>query len=169
MNTDEHRLSSTARLTHHNYHLCPSVSICGSLCRGYTWIGLVLMLFCAGCDGGRTKQAAIQGEGKLDGKPVERGTIQFMPMQGVEGSIATAEITGGRYQLSGKVSPAVGWNRVEIHALRRTGRTIRRSFPGHGTMDEEVEAVAPRFNSESTLKFEIKPGENTADFEVASK
>jgi hypothetical protein len=35
--------------------------------------------------------------------------------------------------------------------------------------EEMIEAVAPRFNSESTLKFEVKPGENTADFTVSSK
>jgi hypothetical protein len=32
-----------------------------------------------------------------------------------------------------------------------------------------IDTVAPRLNTESTLKFEVKPGDNTADFEVASK
>jgi hypothetical protein len=169
MNRDKHRLSITVRRAQHCCDPCSSVLICGSFPYRCVGIGLLLMLICAGCGGGRTRQAAIQGEVKLDGKPVERGTIQFLPMQGVEGSIATAEIASGRYQLSGKVSPAVGWNRVEIHALRKTGRAIRRSFPSHGTMEEEVEAVAPRYNTESTLKFEVKPGENTADFQVTSQ
>jgi hypothetical protein len=30
-------------------------------------------------------------------------------------------------------------------------------------------AVAARFNSATTLKYDVKPGDNTADFEVGSK
>ena len=46
---------------------------------------------------------------------------------------------------------------------------IPKPFPSRGKMTEEqVEAVPPRFNSASTLKFEVKPGDNTADFEVSS-
>jgi hypothetical protein len=37
------------------------------------------------------------------------------------------------------------------------------------TIPEQAEAVAPRFNSQSTLKVEIKPGDNTADFNVSSQ
>jgi hypothetical protein len=35
--------------------------------------------------------------------------------------------------------------------------------------EETVEAAAPRFNIQSTLTFEVKTGDNTADFGVASK
>jgi hypothetical protein len=33
----------------------------------------------------------------------------------------------------------------------------------------EVIAIPPRFNSASTLKVEVQPGDNTADFQVTSK
>lgn len=122
-----------------------------------------------GCSKDGANNGAIQGEVKLDGKPLEQGTIRFLPAQGVKGAIAATEIVKGKYQFTGKAGPAVGMNRVEINGVRKTGRVIKKVFPQHGTTEETVEAIAPRFNSKSTLTFEIKPGDNTADFEVTSK
>lgn len=36
-------------------------------------------------------------------------------------------------------------------------------------IEEQVEAVPARFNSESKLSVDVKPGDNTADFEVSSR
>jgi hypothetical protein len=59
---------------------------------------------------------------------------------------------------------------VEIRALKKTGKMVQKPFARQGDMMEEIgAAVAPRYNSDSTLKFEIKPGDNTADFAVESK
>jgi hypothetical protein len=132
-------------------------------------VALFCMLVCTGCGSRHDNRATITGEVTLAGQPIDRGSIEFAPMQGVEGSISSAEIVGGRYQLSGKTGPAVGWNRVKVHASRKTGKTIQRPFPQRGTMEETAETVAPRFNAQSTLKFEVRPGENTTDFDVASK
>ncbi len=47
---------------------------------------------------------------------------------------------------------------------------VPKPFSATGEMCEPmIEAVAPRFNDDSTLKYEVKPGDNTADFEVTSK
>jgi hypothetical protein len=132
-------------------------------------VGLLLISLYTGCSGRPENRVTISGEVKLDGKPIERGVIQFLPMQGVEGPIANGEIVQGRYQMSGKTGPAIGWNRVEINASRKTGRMVPKPYPKRGTMEETFEAVAPCYNSATTLKFEVQPGENTADFEVGSK
>jgi hypothetical protein len=131
-------------------------------------VSLFLMLSCIGCNVRSENRATIGGEVKLDGRPIERGSIQFLPMQGVAGSIANGEIVQGRYQMSGKTGPAIGWNRVEINAARKTGRMVPKPYPKRGATEEAVEAVAPSYNSASTLKFEVQPGENHADFDVAS-
>jgi hypothetical protein len=53
--------------------------------------------------------------------------------------------------------------------LQRRASQAAVPFPANNKMTEEtIEAVAPRYNTESTLKYEVKPGENTADFEVSS-
>jgi hypothetical protein len=130
---------------------------------------LLFLLLCIGCGKSQSNVATIAGEVKLDGQPLEQGSIRFLPMQGVEGSLASGEIVKGRYQITGKAGPAIGWNRVEINGSRKTGRMIPKPFPEQDMIDERVEAVPPQFNTDSTLQFDVKPGENSADFEVTSK
>jgi hypothetical protein len=110
--------------------------------------------------------ASIEGEVRLDGKSLEQGVIRFCPMQGVAGAIAGSEIHDGRYRISDKAGPAIGWNRVEISGSRKTGRMIPAPFPQQGMIEERAEVVPPQFNKESTLKYEVKPGSNGADFSI---
>lgn len=128
-----------------------------------------LVLACVGCGYRNDNLATITGEVKLDGQPLEQGTIRFLPSEGVAGSIASGAIVKGQYRLSGRAGPAIGWNRVELNGTRKTGRMIEKPFPQHGTVEEMVEAIPPQFNTTSTIKFEVKRGENTADFAVTSK
>jgi hypothetical protein len=129
----------------------------------------VLFLLLAGCDGGHAERGGIHGKVTLDGKPLAQGSILFTPIQGAHGVVTGGEIKDGRYELPAETGPAMGWNRVEIRAARNTGKMIPKPFAPPGQMiPEQVEAVAPQFNSASMLKVEIKPGENTANFEVTS-
>lgn len=144
---------------------------CASLVPPYVCVcaGLFLVLLCMGCGHRGDNLATISGEVKLDGQPLEQGSIRFLSGEGVARSIAGGAIVKGRYQLSGVAGPAIGWNRVELNGTRRTGRMIEKPFQQHGTVEETVEAVGPQYNSASTLKFEVKPGENTADFGITSR
>jgi hypothetical protein len=73
-------------------------------------------------------------------------------------------VENGRYRITGKDGAAVGWNRVEVRAMHKTSRMISKGLGGTGKMTEEqTEFVATRFNSESTLKVAVAPGENTAN------
>jgi hypothetical protein len=129
-----------------------------------------LLILASGCGGGSTDRGAVGGMVKLDGKPIEKGTILFTPIQGARGSVAGGQIENGQYQIPAANGPALGWNRVEIQAMRNTGRMVQKPFSPPGTMGpEQTEAVAPQFNTQSTLKTEIKSGDNTADFNVSSK
>jgi hypothetical protein len=129
-----------------------------------------LLLFACGCGRSGANRGAVSGTVKLDGKPVEQGSILFTPIEGARGSVAGGEIENGRYQLSAKKGPAIGWNRVEIQAMRKTGKMVRKAFGRPGEMvPEQVSAIPPRFNTKSKLKAEIKPGDNTADFDVSSR
>ena len=133
-------------------------------------ICLAFLAIAAGCGKKGTNQGAISGTVKLDGKPVEQGSILFTPVDGTKGAVTGGQIEKGLYQLSIAAGAAVGWNRVEIRAMRKTGKMVPRPFAQHGEMvEEQVEAIPPRFNSESTLKVEVKSGENTEDFEVSSR
>ena len=131
---------------------------------------LVSLLLASGCGQNDANRGAISGEVTLDGTPIVQGSILFVPIEGAVGAVTGGPIENGRYQLSGNIGPAVGWNRIEVHAPRKTGKLIPKGLGGTGEMvDEQVEAVAPSFNSASTLKIEIQPGDNTANFEVTAK
>jgi hypothetical protein len=134
-------------------------------------VGLPFLLVTAGCGKTSSNQAPVSGEVKLDGKPLEEGSILFSATdENVAGKVAGGSIKNGRYRLAGNAGPAIGMNHVEIHGIRRTGRSL---MMGNNPMtqgaEEVEEAVAPQYNVDSTLQFEIKPGENTANFDVTSQ
>jgi hypothetical protein len=56
------------------------------------------------------------------------------------------------------------------NANRKTGRRVPMPFARQGeTVHELEEAIPSRFNSESTLKVDIKSGDNLADFNLTSQ
>lgn len=122
-----------------------------------------------GCGNQGANQASVSGTVTLDGKPIEEGSIMLTPIEGTQGSVTGGTIKNGHYELTGKAGAAIGWNRVEIRAVRKTGKMIQKPFSPPGqTIPEKVEAIPPRYNSQSTLKVEIKSGDNTADFALKS-
>jgi hypothetical protein len=90
------------------------------------------LLLVSGCGGGSADRGAVGGMVKLDGKPVEKGSILFTPIQGAHGTVAGGEIENGRYQLSATNGPVLGWNRVEIRAMRKTGKMVQKPFSPPG-------------------------------------
>jgi hypothetical protein len=130
----------------------------------------LLLLPVLGCGSGKSNRGAVSGTVRLDGKPIERGSILFTPIEGAHGAVAGGEIENGRYQLPALRGPAIGLNRVEIRAMRKTGKMAPKAFgrPGE-TVPEQVEAIPPQFNSKSKLKLKIDLGDNTADFDVTSR
>ena len=131
---------------------------------------LVVLTIVPGCGKKGTNQGAISGVVKLDGQLLEQGSILFAPIEGAVGVVTGGPIEKGRYQVSGASCAAVGCNRVEIRAVRKTGKMVPMPFGRPGEMVEgQAEAIPAKFNSESILKVDVKPGDNTADFEVTSR
>ena len=137
----------------------------GAICLALTALG-------PGCGKVGGNHASIRGEVKLDGKPLEHGSILFVPIDGTKGAPAGGPILNGAYALTGQDGPAIGDNRVEVQAVRKTGKMVRNPYApkGQGKLIElEVGAIAPRFNAGSILKAEVKSGDNTVNFDVQSE
>ncbi|MBN2294267.1 MAG: hypothetical protein JXM70_17700 [Pirellulales bacterium] len=135
-----------------------------------TTVCVLALLFGAGCGKHGDNRGAVSGQITLDGQPLQQGSILFVPVKGTKGVVTGGEIKDGQYHLSGNDGPAVGQNRVEIRAVRKTGRMVPKPMAPAGEMVEETgEAIPARFNSQSTIEAEIKPGDNTANFELTSK
>ena len=137
----------------------------------YRIIAVLPLLFAfLGCSDSPADHNAIRGEVKVDGQPIERGMIMFVPLPGAKGQTAAGPIKDGKYDISAEAGPTVGTQRVEIHSTRKTGKKIQKAFAPKGEMvDEEGEGVAKRFNSASKLTTDVKAGENVANFQVESK
>ena len=126
-------------------------------------LGLVL-----GCEkGDGLDRASVDGKVTLDGTPVEKGAIAFIPTGDTKGPAVGGEILKGEYSIPSAEGPVMGRHRVEIRASRKTGEMVQAPMAAEGEMVEKiVEGVPKQYNSESTLEKEIKAGKNVHDFEL---
>lgn len=127
----------------------------------------LLCLFALGCSGS-DQRGAVKGTVSLDGKPLADGRIEFLPAAGNKGPSTGTSITAGTYSLPTIQGATLGPNRVEIRANVRTGNKVPDPATG-GTLDEILEGVPPKYNTESTLIVEVKSGQNVFTFALESK
>ena len=98
------------------------------------------LLIC-GCGGAGGRQS-IEGTVTLDGKPLEKGQITFVPQSGTQGPTAGAEIIAGRFAI-----PAL-WRHVcrqvprGNHGCPPQRPESRR--PRHGETGRRLRAIHPR-------------------------
>jgi hypothetical protein len=129
--------------------------------KGALALVLALLGMQTGC-GGVTK-APVSGRVTYNGNPVKTGTILFLDPDGVAGA---SDLDGdGRYQLQA----AVGENTVTVES-RGEGKPVAKGGPeggaGYGKMAPGKLLIPERYISpmNSGLKFNVRPGPNTADF-----
>jgi hypothetical protein len=125
---------------------------------------IACLLFMSACSS-RTS-ATVHGKVTLDGAPLDEAMISFVPTAGGQRQSAWTTIKSGEYTIAEKDGIGIGSFRVEIRALRPTGE---KPNPNEPTMVPSREIIPSRYNSNSELRAEIKPGANTADFAMKSK
>jgi len=132
---------------------------------------MLAIALCAGCGRQPPERAAVRGRVTFRGKVVQNGTIVFSPTGGTKGAPAGADIVQGNFSIDVKEGPIVGHHRVEIQAFRKTGNKIPDllgdvSDPNRPLIDEVVPLLPPKFNLQSKLTAEIKPGDNVVNFNL---
>lgn len=118
---------------------------------------LVLLAVCvAGCNAGR-RLLPVSGSVSFDGKPIKKGTIEFIPVDGTSGPSFGGSIKEGRYEVAAaRGARERGTYQVRITALKRTGKTMPNIFrPGGPPLEVEDNFIPPKYNRESTLKITI--------------
>jgi hypothetical protein len=122
---------------------------------------LLALLGLAGCSG----KPAVSGTVSYKGEPVDDGGISFVPVGG--GAAAGAAIADGPYTVEPARGPAPGQYKVEIYWNKKTGKTV----PTPGDQDvkkpETKQAIPPKYNTQTQLTADIKPGRNVLDFNLA--
>jgi len=121
----------------------------------------LLGLSIPGCSDGKS---SVTGSVTMDGQPVASGSVTFVK-QGGELAREGAIIQGGTFRAS--IPP--GTYKLELNGQKVVGKRKQKAFDG---TDEEVdlteEAFPPRYNTNSELIQEIKPGANTIKLDLKS-
>jgi hypothetical protein len=128
---------------------------------------LLAAFLCAllGCSG--DNRSEVSGTVRLNGKDIEEGSINFIPVEGNTGPGAGAVIQNGKYHVSRDKGVTPGKNRVEIRAFRNTGRMMQHPMGSPGVLIEErVPAFPPSFNDESTLVRDVQRDRDVIDFDI---
>ena len=117
-----------------------------------------------GCSTGPT-MVSIKGKVTLDGKVVERGAVQFYPVDGKSPTGRGGEIINGAYS----AQVARGEMRVEITAPKVIGKRKVYNAPESPYLEDVVELIPAKYHGkDSILKVEVKSGEDL-DFDLKSK
>ncbi|MCX7425021.1 MAG: hypothetical protein NTW96_05255 [Planctomycetia bacterium] len=116
---------------------------------------LSLACFC-GCGPSGPQRVIVSGSVSYRGKPVQQGTIRFVPSGGTQGPASGAVIENGKYEATANGGVIVGTHRVEIIAIAPRkdpmGRDLA-AMEGAGT-----QYLPATYNRQSKLTVTIEPG-----------
>jgi hypothetical protein len=121
-----------------------------------------------GC-GQESTRLAVEGQVTFNGAPLPDGKISFTPLAGTSSPTAGATIRDGNFAVPRDKGLRPGSFRVEIRAVRATGKTMRDDLSGDVIVTKES-YIPKRYNDASELVAEIKAGEhNTLQFALTEK
>jgi hypothetical protein len=139
-----------------------------NLCRTIALFSIVVIF--SGCGSSRDSGLAdVSGKVTFDGKPLEYGTISFIPLD-LNGPTSGTEIHNGSYTIGGEVGAYIGECRVEISAHKKTGEKVPSPVDPDEMTEIVVNMIPLNYNTNSTLTATIAEGENlNVDFNLQSK
>lgn len=119
---------------------------------------LLAAVFLCGC--GHSPYTETSGSVTLNGQPIEKGDIEFMPADG-HGVTAAVPIEKGRYSI--KAVP--GNYNVRINGYHKIGeRHVQEDDPTSQMMDVNEQIVPRQYNEATTLNCTVKDGGQKQDF-----
>lgn len=136
---------------------------------------LAAMLFCGlivGCGSGAAEgppRADVRGVVTLDGQPLSKGVILFVPLEGTPGPKTSVPIADGKFSADESTGPVVGKHRIEIKSTddggyARDDETAIDRLKESRTRRIDVVRVPAAFNANSRLT-ETVSEEGTNEFE----
>jgi hypothetical protein len=120
-------------------------------------IAAALLTSVAGCG---TPTLEVQGTVKVDGKPLEQGTIHFESVSLSEPLRSGAGVKDGAFSIAATSKLVPGTYKATVEGYRKTGRTV--TDPQRGPVEE----TAPVPLRENTVEIAITP-ENARSVEVS--
>jgi hypothetical protein len=106
----------------------------------------------------------VSGTVTIDGQPVSGGVISYVPADGAAPP-ATSNIEGGKYE----VRTMAGKKFVQISAPHVVGKRKEYEGPDAPLVEITDERLPAKYNSQTELTFEVKPGANKQDWDLKLK
>lgn len=113
-----------------------------------------------GCGGPKTGD--VSGTVSYDGKPIEHGSISFVPVDG-RGPGGGAAIRDGKYEAK---DVSLGSMKVMINAAKFTGKKKMYDDPKAEWVQTSEEMLPKKYHESTELKYEVKAGPQTKDFDL---
>lgn len=141
---------------------------------------LAAMLFCGlivGCGSGAAEgppRADVRGVVTLDGQPLSKGVILFVPLEGTPGPKTSIAIADGKFSADKFTGPVVGKHRVKIQSTddggyARDDETAIDRLKESRTRRIDVVRVPAAFNSNSHLTETVsEDGSNEFEFPLTT-
>jgi hypothetical protein len=125
-------------------------------------VGCLTVLFAAagltGCGGGTDKQA-VSGTVTWKSKPLETGTIRFLPLDAAATTETGAVITNGRFDIPREQGLLPGKYKVSISSPDpKSGQGPEDAPPGERGGYPATERIAEKYNKKSELTAEVTAG-----------
>jgi hypothetical protein len=122
----------------------------------------------AGCSSNKLGRVAVSGNVKFQGKPLEKGTIDFRPVPGSKSVSSGAPITRGAYQIDTLRGLPPGKYEVRIFSSKDVPPP--KDAPPGGGNPPAVELIPPEYNIQTTQIVEVTAaGPNHFDFDISAK
>lgn len=123
---------------------------------------LLAILLIAGC--GKLTIGVVTGTVTVDGTPAKTGSIAFFPVDR-KSPTAGAEIVDGRYT----AEVPLGASKVEIRVSKVVGKRKLYNTPNSPVMPLLAEALPPKYNDQTELTLDVRPGKNQRDFQLTTR
>jgi hypothetical protein len=126
---------------------------------------LTALALAAGCGPG-PGTGEVSGTVMVDGQPAPPGSsITFVPADG-KSPTAGALIENGKYTTRVPVGPA----KVQVRAPKTVAKPKAGKQAGPGADADLVEESLPaKYNDNTTLTYDVKPGTNTKDWDLKTR
>jgi hypothetical protein len=124
---------------------------------------LLLPIFLvAGCSD--QSNAVVTGMVRVDGVPVEKGAITFIPKDG-QSATSGGEIVDGKYS----VHVPVGKMKVSISMPKQDKKKKLYPTADSPEMWTYIEGLPARYNDKTELELDVKSGTNNKDWDLQKK
>jgi hypothetical protein len=132
--------------------------------RPILYIFVVAPLVSAGCST-EPAMGTVSGEVTFDGQPLKDGRVQFTPLDG-KGQTGGEPIKDGKFTAKVPVANM----KVEISANKVVGKhRVYEGDPNSPVTEDVVELIPPKYNFNSELMLDVKPGSQTVKYDLKSK